>query len=135
MAKNFVAPIPARWARPVIALLKDGEVGAIRWTFSAKQEFHHLGFATETEAYDYCLTLLRTPGQIGECIAEMRTNKQEILCETWAFLGSHPLGSDKPIYVKIGLHDNQLELELFSLHIDRKGDLSKRIQAFLKKRS
>jgi hypothetical protein len=135
MAKNYVAPIPARWAQPVIALLEDGDVEVIHWTLTAKQEFHHLGFATEAEAYDYCLTLLKTPGQIGECIVEMRTNDTEVLCETWAFLGPHPLGSDKPVYVKIGLHDDELELELFSLHIDRKGDLSKRIEAYLKKRS
>jgi hypothetical protein len=133
MAKNFVAPIPQRWLKPVVSLLEDGESGVIHWTFTAKQEFHLLGFATETEAYDYCLTLLKTPRIVGECIVEMRTNEDEILCETWAFLGPHPLGSDTPIYVKIGLHDNQLEL--FSLHIDRKGDLSKRIEAFLKKRS
>jgi hypothetical protein len=56
------------------------------------------------------------------------------LCETWAMLGKHPLNSPVDVYVKIGLHDNQVILNLFSLHIDRTGELRSAISDYQSKK-
>jgi hypothetical protein len=61
-------------------------------------------------------------------------SKEKLLCEAWAFLCPHPLGSHVPVYAKIGLHDDQLNIELFSLHIDHSGDLKEKINNYRAKK-
>jgi hypothetical protein len=52
----------------------------------------------------------------------------------FAFLCQHPLRLSKPLYAKIGLYDDHLSIDLFSLHIDLMGDLEKRIAQARKNR-
>lgn len=131
MAKNFIAPIPERWSGPVIKLLEKGDAQSIEWTFQALQDRTLLGLYTEDMAYQHCLKTLKTTGLIGECIVDMRTNIDNYRCEAWAFLCPHPLGSDTPVYAKIGLHEDHLSIDFFSLHIDQSGKLIKKIKAYL----
>jgi hypothetical protein len=131
---SFVAPIPQRWLKRVTPLLADGDPKAILWTIAAQAELRMVGLRSKQDAYDLCLQVLHNPGQLGECIPDMRDARDQTLCETWAFLCPHPLKVATPLYVKIGLHANHLTLNLFSLHIDRKGTLQKRIEAYLAKR-
>jgi len=134
MPQNFIAPIPPRWSDPVINLLEEGDPATIEWTFTALNERLPLGFHSEDMAYQHCIKTLRTPGLIGECVVEMRTIEQDNRCEAWAFLCPHPLGSPTPLYAKIGLHENKLNIDVFSLHIDRKGDLQQRINNYLNRK-
>lgn len=132
MPKNFIAPIPKRWSTPVVKLLEEGDSSHIDWTFTSKQDLRVIGLQTEQDAFDLCVKILKTPGTIGECVVGMRTIDQNLRCEAWAFLCPHPLGSNVPIYAKIGLHENHLSIDIFSMHIDRKGDLEKKIERYLK---
>ena len=45
----------------------------------------------------------------------------------YGFLSPHPLGGPKPLHDKIGLFADKITIDLFSLHIDLTGDLSRRI--------
>lgn len=134
MPKNFIAPIPDRWSRHVIKLLEKGDTSAINWTLAAKKEIRPLGFATEQCVFDWCCKTLLTPNLIGECVTDMRTIQENHRCETWAFLCPHPLNGTNPIYAKIGLHETQITIDLFSIHIDRTGDLQDRINNYLDKK-
>ncbi len=134
MAKNFIAPIPKRWSDPVIKLLEEGDPATIEWTFTALNERLLLGFHSEDMAYKHCIKTLRTPNLMGECVVDMRTKSHQKRCEAWAFLCPHPLNSPTPLFAKIGLHEDQLNIDLFSLHIDRKGDLQQRIEDHLNKK-
>ena len=131
---HFIAPIPSRWLEVVIPLLDEGDSKKVRWTFTAQNELYSLGLNNKAEAYDHCLTTLRTRGICGENIPDMRDSFDETLCETWAFLCPHPLKVPTPLYAKIGLHDSHLSLNFFSLHIDRKGDLATAIANYQKER-
>lgn len=122
--KKNIAPIPRRWLDLVIPILDDGDPKAIHWTLTAETEFHLFGFNSKDQAYAYCIDLLRQPGLHGEMVAGMYDRFDGTLCETWAMLGKHPHGSPVDVYVKIGLHGSQVTLNLFSLHIDRTGELS-----------
>jgi len=121
--KKRIAPIPSRWIIPVVEILRDGDIRNIRWTFTAESEFPLFGFISKEQAYEYCIDLLLTPGLHGEMVTGMYDRIDGTLCETWAVLGKHPLGSPIDVYVKIGLHQNQVILNLISLHIDRSGEL------------
>ena len=121
--RKSIAPIPHRWIIPVVKILRDGDIRTIRWTLTAESEFHLFGFFSKDQAYDYCIDLLLAPDIHGEMVSGMYDRIDGTLCETWAILGTHPLGSPIDVYVKIGLHQNQIILNLFSLHIDRSGEL------------
>jgi hypothetical protein len=132
--KKRIAPIPSRWASLVAGILRDGDIQNIRWTLTAEREFHLFGFFSKEQAYEYCIDLLLKPGIHGEMVTGMYDRIDQTLCETWAMLGKHPLGSSVDVYVKIGLHQNQVILNLFSLHIDRTGELSSAIAAYQSKK-
>jgi hypothetical protein len=51
---------------------------------------------------------------------------------SWAFYAT--LGSPVDVYIKIGLHQNQVTLNLFSIHIDRSGELGAAIAAYQSKK-
>lgn len=129
---HHIAPLPTRWLKPVIQLLEEGDKNKIQWTLTARSESRLLRFFNVNLAYDFCLQTLQDKGICGENIPDMRDQNQ-IICETWAFLCPHPQGFETPIYVKIGLLDNHLLLNLFSLHIDRSGKLAKSIADYEKK--
>lgn len=131
--RKSIAPIPSRWINIVLKILRDGNIRNIRWTLTAEREFHLFGFMSKEQAYDYCIDLLLTTGIHGEMVAGMYDD-DSTLCETWAMLGKHPLGSPVNVYVKIGLHQNQVVLNLFSLHIDRTGELSSAIADYQSKK-
>lgn len=132
--KKIIAPIPKRWLDVVIPILDDGDARSIHWTLTAELDLPLIGLSCKQDAYDHILQVLRTPNQLGEIITDMRDKFDQTLCETWAFLTPHPLKVPKPLYVKIGLHQNQITLNLFSIHIDRKNTLSEEFAAYLKKR-
>jgi len=125
--RKSIAPIPSRWITPVVEILRDGDIRNIRWTLTAESEFHLFGFISKDQAYDYCIELLLTPGLHGEMVSGMYDRIDQTRCETWAMLGKHPLGPSVDVYVKIGLHQNQIILNLFSFHIDRSGELRRAI--------
>lgn len=114
-------------------MLENGNPQNIHWTNTAERELPQFGFICRQDAYDYCLEVLCYPGMLGENIPDMYDSRDQTLCETWAFLCPHPFKLPTPVYVKIGLHQNKLTLNLFSLHIDRKGHLKKAIGNYLKK--
>lgn len=132
--RKSIAPIPSRWIITVLKILRDGDIRSIRWTFTAENEFHLFGFISKDQAYQYCIDLLLTPGIHGEMVTGMYDRLDHTLCETWAMLGTHPLGSPVDVYVKIGLHQNQVTLNLFSLHIDRSGELKAAIADYQSKK-
>ena len=132
--QKIIAPIPSRWITPVVKILRDGAIQTIRWTLTAEREFHLFGFASKEQAYEYCINLLLTPGIHGEMVSGMYDRIDQTLCETWAMLGKHPLGSPVDVYVKLGLHQNQVVLNLFSLHIDRTGELRSAIANYQSKK-
>jgi hypothetical protein len=129
--KKSIAPIPSRWTSVVLGILRDGDIQNIRWTLTAEREFPLFGFISKESAYEYCIDLLLAPGIHGEMITGMYDRIDGTLCETWAMLGRHPLGSPVDVYVKIGLHQNQVILNLISLHIDRSGELRSAIADYL----
>lgn len=132
--KKIIAPIPKRWLDVVIPILEDGDSQSIHWTLTAELDLPLIGLSCKQAAYDHILHVLRTPNQLGEIIPDMRDASDQTLCETWAFLTPHPLKVPTPLYVKIGLHLNQITLNLFSIHIDRSNLLSEEFAAYLKKR-
>lgn len=132
--KKIIAIIPNRWLDLVIPLLDEGDPKAIRWTLTAEMDLPLIGLSSKQAAYDHVLQVLRTPNQPGEIIPDMYDGLDQTLCETWAFLCPHPLKVPTPLYVKIGLHQNQILLNLFSIHIDRKDTLRAEFAKLLKKR-
>ena len=132
--KKIIAFLPKRWLDLVIPILEEGDPRAIRWTLSAETDFPLLGLPSKEAAYVHILQVLRTPNQPGELVPDMRDSQDQTLCETWAFLCSHPLKVPTPLFVKIGLHQNHLVLNLFSIHIDRKNTLREEFAKLLKKR-
>ena len=133
--KKIIAFIPKRWLDVVIPILEEGDHQVIRWTLSAERDLPEIGLSCKQAAYDHILQVLRTPNQPGENIRDMRDNLDHTLCETWAFFAPHPLKVPTPLYVKIGLHQNLIVLNFFSLHIVRKDTLSADFAALLKKQS
>lgn len=132
--KKIIALLPKRWFDLVIPILEEGDSQAIRWTFTAETEFPLIGLNNKQSAYDHILQVLRTPNQLGELIPDMRDKYDQTLCETWAFLCPHPLKVPTPLYVKLGLTQDQLTLNVFSIHIDRKETLREEFAKYLKKR-
>ena len=132
--RKSIAPIPSRWIIIVLKILRAGDIRSIRWTFTAENEFHLFGFISKEQAYEYCIDLLLTPEIHGEMVTGMYDRLDHTHCETWAMLGTHPLGSPIDVYVKIGLHQNQVILNLFSLHIDRTGELRSAIADYQSKK-
>ena len=49
-AKKRIAPVPQRWFKIVVEILRDGDIRNIRWTYTAEQEFHHFGFKSKEQA-------------------------------------------------------------------------------------
>ena len=132
--KKIIAIIPKRWLDLVIPILEDGDPKAIRWTLTAEMDLPHIGLSSRQAAYDHVLQVLRTPNQPGEIIRDMYDAFDQTLCETWAFLCPHPLKVLTPLYVKIGLHQSHIVLNLFSIHIDRKQTLREEFAKYLNKR-
>lgn len=128
--KKSIAPIPLRWITKVVEILRNGDIRKIRWTRTAEGEFPLFGFLSKEHAYEYCISLLEAPDIHGEIVTGMYDKIDHTLCEAWAFLGKHPLGSSTDVYVKIGLHQNQVILNLISLHIDRTGELREAIHDY-----
>lgn len=131
--KKIIAFLPKRWLDIVIPILEEGSHQSIRWTLSAEMDLPQIGLNCKQAAYEHILHVLRTPNQPGELIPDMRDASDQTLCETWAFLAPHPLKVPTPLYVKIGLHHNQVLLNLFSIHVDRKSTLTAEFAALLNK--
>jgi hypothetical protein len=72
---------------------------------------------------------------LGEQIHGTIDERDDTLCETWAFLCPHPLRLKIPLYVKIALHRNRVHLVMISMHTDHTGKLLEAIRAFLKKKT
>jgi hypothetical protein len=124
-----ISPIPAPWLASVISLLEEGDQAKINWTFRAKLDWQQFGL--DYQAYEHCLKILKSPTLVGEKISGMvESDGQE--CDTWAFPCPHPFGLSTPLYAKIGLHQDQLQIDLFSLHIDLSGKLLADIKAYFK---
>jgi hypothetical protein len=132
--KTTIAPLPELWLGAVIPILERGDAASILWTGRAQREMAAAGLDFKWNAYELCLQVLRAPGMLGEEIHGMVDERDNTLCETWAFLCPHPLQLKIPLYVKISLHDSQLHLVMISMHTDHSGKLLQAIRAFLKKK-
>lgn len=133
--KTVVAPLPQHWLDAVIPILERGDPASILWTGRAQREMSAAGIQFNWDAYELCLQVLRTPGMLGEQIHGMVDERDDTLCETWAFLCPHPLGLKIPLYVKIALHGSRVHLVMISMHTDHSGKLLGAIRAFLKKKT
>jgi hypothetical protein len=95
-------------------------------------------FGLPYQACGFLVGALQRPGVWGESIAGMMplpgAPKGAKPPRVFALLCQHPLGLYKPLYAKIGLYDDHLSIDLFSLHIDLMGDLEKRIAQAQKNR-
>lgn len=133
---NPVAPLPATWCQAVIHLLEKGASSQVRWTLRAQMDWQQFGLPYQ--AKECLVRTLRQPGIWGESVTGMTslpgTPKGTKPPRVHGFLCPHPLGGSKPLYAKIGLYQDHLTLDLFSLHIDLTGELAKRIAASQKKR-
>jgi hypothetical protein len=132
--KTTVAPLPQHWLDAVIPVLVRGDPATILWTGRAQREMSAAGIQFNWNAYELCLQVLRTPGMLGEQIPGMIDERDNTLCETWAFLCPHPLQLKIPLYVKLALHGNRLHLVMISMHTDHSGKLLRAIQSLLKKK-
>ena len=65
------------------------------------REMSAAGIEFKWNAYDLCLQVLRTSGMLGEQVPGMIDERDDTLCETWAFLCPHPLQLPTPLYVKL----------------------------------
>jgi hypothetical protein len=94
--------------------------------------------AVSHDAFIRLVETLRQPGIWGERVTGMiplpAAPKNAGSQVVYGFLCSHPLGVPKPLYAKIGLFEDKVTIDLFSLHIDLSGDLAKRIAQAQKKR-
>jgi len=133
-SKTTIAPLPELWLAAVIPIIERGDPASILWTGRAQREMAAAGLDFKWNAYELCLQVLRTPGMLGEQIHGMIDDRDNTLCETWAFLCPHPLQLQIPLYVKIALHGSQLHLVMISMHTDHSGKLLQAIRAFLKKK-
>lgn len=130
--KTTVAPLPQDWLDAVIPILERGDPASIFWTGRAQREMSAAGIQFNWDAYQLCLQVLRTPGMPGEQIPGMIDERDDTLCETWAFLCPHPLQLKIPLYVKIALHGSRIHLVMISMHTDHSGKLLEGIRAFIK---
>lgn len=126
---SVVEPIPEPWCESVIRVLQRGPSPRIRWSFRALQDWQQFGMTHE--ACERLVITLRQPGLWGERITGMtplpdppRNAGTQVI---YGFLCPHPLNLPTPLYAKIGLFDDNITIDLFSLHIDLTGDLSSRI--------
>ncbi|MEO8613630.1 MAG: hypothetical protein ABI600_00695 [Luteolibacter sp.] len=133
-SKTTIAPLSEPWLAAVIPILERGDPASILWTGRAQREMAAAGLEFKWNAYELCLQVLRTPGMLGEQIHGMIDERDNTLCETWAFLCPHPLLLKIPLYVKIALHGSQVHLVMISMHTDHSGKLLQAIRAFLKKK-
>ena len=132
--KTAIAPLPEHWLETVIRILERGDPESILWTGRALREMTAAGLEFKWNAYELCLQVLRTPGMLGEQIPGMIDERDDTVCETWAFLCPHPLRLPIPLYVKIALHGSRVNLVMISMHTDHSGKLLKAIRAHLKKK-
>jgi hypothetical protein len=95
-------------------------------------------FGMPHDAFSRLVRTLQQPGIWGERIIGMvplpKPPKNAGNQVVYGFLCPHPLGMPKPLYAKIGLFDDKVTIDLFSLHIDLSGGLAKRIALAQKKR-
>lgn len=126
---NPVEPLPQDWCEAVIRILRGGSPAQIRWSMRARQDWQQFGMP-----HDACSRLIKTlqiPGIWGERITGMtplaNAPQGAGLQVVYGFLCPHPLGMPKPLYAKIGLFEDKVTIDLFSLHIDLSGALAKRI--------
>ncbi|WP_050025053.1 hypothetical protein [Verrucomicrobium sp. BvORR034] len=121
--------IPEAWKNEVIRILRRGDRASIEWTVQAQSDWQQFGLPYE--AYEQLVVCLQDPNALGRQVFGMSG-----AAEIWEFLFPHPLKIPTPLYGKIGLrNDNKsLVVKIFSTHIDRKGELEKAIQKFLKNR-
>ncbi len=133
---NSVEPLPPDWCESVIRILEKSAASHIRWTVRAQMDWSPFGLPYQ--ACGLLVRALRQPGIWGESISGMMplpgAPKGVKAPRVYAFLCQHPLGVPKPLYAKIGLYDDHVSIDLFSLHIDLTGDLAKRIAQAQKKR-
>lgn len=133
---NPVEPLPQDWCESVIRILRKGDSAHICWTLRAQMDWSPFGLPYQ--ACDFLVRALSQPGLWGERITGMNplpsAPKGLKPPRVFAFLCPHPLGVSSPLYAKIGLHDDHLTIDLFSLHIDLTGDLAKRIAHAQKRR-
>ncbi len=133
-SKTTIAPLPEPWLASVIPILERGDPASILWTGRAQREMAAAGLEFKWNAYELCLQVLRTPGMLGEQIHGMIDERDNTICETWAFLCPHPLQLKTPLYVKIALHGRRLHLVMISMHTDHSGKLLQAIRTFLKEK-
>jgi hypothetical protein len=131
---NPIEPLPADWCESVVRILSKGSHPSVRWSFRATTDWQQFGLPYEALAL--IVKTLRQPGILGERIDGMQPlpGGPKVPQTVFAFLCPHPLGVPKPLYAKIGLFDDKVTIDLFSLHIDLSGVLENRIAARLKKR-
>lgn len=132
--KTAIAPLPEHWLEAVIPILERGDAGSILWTGRALREMAAAGLEFKWNAYELCLQVLRAPGMLGEQIPGMIDERDDTVCETWAFLCPHPLQLPIPLYVKIALHCSRVSLVMISMHTDHSGKLLQAIRSHLKKK-
>lgn len=133
---SLIEPLPLEWSQTVIRTLHRNNPNEIRWTFRAKQDWQQFG--QRHDAINLLIQTLSQPCILGERIVGMEplpappkgAGNQTV----YAFLCRNPLGGLKPLYAKIGLFDNQITIDLFSIHIDLKGDLLKEIARYQKQK-
>lgn len=132
-----IEPLPGPWCEAVIRILSKGGPAQIRWTVRAQRDWQQFGMTQS--AYALLATTLRHPGIWGERVPGMvpAVPSRHItdLPVVYGFLCPHPLGSPKPLYAKLGLYNDQITLDLFSLHIDLTGALAERIAKAQKRKS
>ncbi len=128
---NPVEPLPPEWCEAVIRILSESSDTCIRWSFRARQDWQQFGM--KHQAFELLIQTLRQREMWGERVTGMTplsapppgAGGQTV----YGFLCQHPLGVPTPLYAKIGLFDDHLTIDLFSLHIDLSGVLEKRIAA------
>jgi len=134
---NLVEPIPAAWCDEVVRALSKGTTPNVRWSFRAQQDWQQFGLPYQ--AHELLIRTLRQPGIWGERVTTMiplpNPPKGAGSQAVYGFLCPHPLGGQKPLYAKIGLFANEVTLDIFSLHIDLSGELTRRIAQAQKKRT
>ena len=134
---NPVEPLPQDWCEAVIRILNKGAPAQIRWSTRARQDWQMFGMPHD--AFTRLVKTLQQPGIWGERVTGMiplpSPLKNAANQVVYGFLCPHPLGMPKPLYAKIGLFDDKVTIDLFSLHIDLSGELAKRIAHAQKKRS
>jgi hypothetical protein len=133
---NPVEFLPPDWCEAVIRILNKGAPTQIRWSTRARQDWQMFGMSHD--AFTWLVKTLQQPGIWGERVTGMiplpNPPKKPAIQVVYGFLCPHPLGMPKPLYAKIGLLDDKVTINLFSLHIDLSGDLAKRIVLAQKKR-